>query len=142
VKVSELLELLRRADPETRLMFMPPGADEQDGQEVRDIFSSDVRWTHESGVDKGRQVHASAYDFSGIDRNASNQSKNPSRKEGCYIRALEQIALPLVTVRCSALDRRLEMIGGLHVHERLGHRHATHRCRIRPPTIRSVHTRA
>lgn len=51
----ELLELLRRADHEARLMFMPPGADEQDGQEVRDIFSSDVRWTHESGVDKGRQ---------------------------------------------------------------------------------------
>ncbi|MFL9889345.1 hypothetical protein P0D71_07160 [Paraburkholderia sp. RL17-383-BIF-A] len=52
MKVSELLELLRRADPEARLMFMPPGADEQ---EVRDIVSSDVRWTHESGVDKGRQ---------------------------------------------------------------------------------------
>jgi hypothetical protein len=55
MKVSELLELLRRADPEARLMFMPPGADEQDAQEVRDIYSSDVRWTHESGVDKGRQ---------------------------------------------------------------------------------------
>jgi hypothetical protein len=55
MKVSELLELLRRADPEARLIFMPPGADEQDAQEVRDIFSSDVRWTHESGVDKGRQ---------------------------------------------------------------------------------------
>src|SRR3954449_11527903 len=55
MKVSELLELRGRADPEAPLMFMPPGAAEQDGQEVRDIFSSDVRWTHESGVDKGRQ---------------------------------------------------------------------------------------
>lgn len=55
MKVSELLELLREADPEARVMFMPPGADEQDAQEVRDNYSSDVRWTHESGVDKGRQ---------------------------------------------------------------------------------------
>jgi hypothetical protein len=55
MKVSELLELLRSTDPEARVMFMPPGGDEQDAQEVRNIFSSDVRWTHESGVDKGRQ---------------------------------------------------------------------------------------
>jgi hypothetical protein len=55
MKISELLELLRRADPEAQVMLLPSGADEDDAQEVRDIFSTEVRWTHEHGVDKGRQ---------------------------------------------------------------------------------------
>lgn len=54
MKVSELLKLLGRADPEARVMFMPADEDEQDAQEVRDICASDVGWTRESGVDKGR----------------------------------------------------------------------------------------
>lgn len=34
MKVFELLEFLRRADPEARVMFMRLGAEEQDAQEV------------------------------------------------------------------------------------------------------------
>jgi hypothetical protein len=56
--VIELMDLLRDADPAAIVMLLPHGSAESDAQEVRGFFPSDVRWTHESGVDKGR-----AYEF-------------------------------------------------------------------------------
>lgn len=54
MKIAELMEFLRNADPSATVMFVPPGDREQYAEEVRFISSSSVGWTREQGVDKGR----------------------------------------------------------------------------------------
>ncbi|MHB9837960.1 hypothetical protein Q8F57_024295 [Paraburkholderia terrae] len=55
MKVSELLELLREADPDARVMLLSDGSTEADAHEVRCIHPSGVNWTRERGLDKGRE---------------------------------------------------------------------------------------
>jgi 1-acyl-sn-glycerol-3-phosphate acyltransferase len=52
--VSDLLNLLRDADPNASVMLLPYGTTEPDAQEVRSAFLGEVSWTRETGVDKGR----------------------------------------------------------------------------------------
>jgi len=55
MKVSELMELLRGADPDATVMLLPYGATEADAHEVRCIHPGGVNWTRERGLDKGRE---------------------------------------------------------------------------------------
>ncbi|OYD77401.1 UNVERIFIED_ORG: hypothetical protein BDU10_2502 [Burkholderia sp. CF145] len=55
MKVSELMELLRGAHPDARVMLLPYGSTEEDAQEVRCIHLGGVNWTRERGLDKGRE---------------------------------------------------------------------------------------
>jgi hypothetical protein len=54
MKIAELLDFLRNADPSATVMFVPLGDREQDAQEVEVVSPSRVEWTRESGIDKGR----------------------------------------------------------------------------------------
>ncbi|MFM0277732.1 hypothetical protein P0D75_06885 [Paraburkholderia sediminicola] len=54
MSVTELLQLLRDADPDAKVMLVPYGYSAADAQEVRDVLPASDRWTHEQGIDKGR----------------------------------------------------------------------------------------
>ncbi|KAE8754490.1 hypothetical protein PQR70_36645 [Paraburkholderia madseniana] len=54
MKVAELMDFLRNADPSATVLFVAPGDKEPDAQEVKFISSNGASWTREQGVDKGR----------------------------------------------------------------------------------------
>ncbi|MFL9889901.1 MULTISPECIES: hypothetical protein [Paraburkholderia] len=54
MSVTELLQLLREADPDAKVMLVPHGYSAADSQEVRGVLPASDRWTHEQGIDKGR----------------------------------------------------------------------------------------
>lgn len=55
MKVKDLLDVLRGADPDATVILLPEDeTDESDGQEVRSAYPGGMTWTRERGVSKGR----------------------------------------------------------------------------------------
>lgn len=53
VKVSQLVELLKAADPNAEVLVFPPHADPTDGAPLAEVLVPDDYWTHETGLCNG-----------------------------------------------------------------------------------------
>jgi hypothetical protein len=53
--VAELIEMLRRTDPQAKVLYLGEYADVDESDEIREVVISQSEWTHERGRYEGRE---------------------------------------------------------------------------------------